>query len=376
MASYAIGGTVGRWDLRFATGQHVQPELPDPFARLPVCSPGMLQGPDGLPLPPTTDDEQSTADYPLRIDWDGIIADDPDHSDDIVRRAREVLELIWKDRADAIEKEAREILGVKELRDYFRKPGKGGFWDDHVSRYSKSRTTGLNLSKPMTRIVFIAMARCVRVFQHHRDECPQDPHETRMVSFHLTGDALWQRMERAVEKVQERLERTATTLEQAGIPYAIIGGHAVRAWVAQADEAAVRTTRDVDILLRRSDWPAAIAAMERAGFIYRHAKSIDMFLDGPGAKARDAVHVLFAGEKVRPDDLVPTPDVTETEEIQRHRTLRLEALVRMKLTSFRDKDRMHLRDMIDVELVDTTWCSRVPPELAARLKELLDNPES
>jgi hypothetical protein len=130
-----------------------------------------------------------------------------------------------------------------------------------------------------------------------------------MTSFHLTGKALWDRMERAVEKVQERLERTATILEQAGIPYAIIGGHAVRAWVAQADEAAVRTTRDVDILLRRSDWPAAVAAMERAGFVYRHVKSIDMFLDGPDAKARDAVHVLFAGEKVRPEDPVPTPDV-------------------------------------------------------------------
>lgn len=195
-----------------------------------------------------------------------------------------------------------------------------------------------------------------------------------MTSFHLTGDALWQRMERAVQKVQERLERTAATLEQAGIPYAIIGGNAVRAWVAQADEAAVRTTRDVDILLRRSDWPAAQAAMERAGFVYRHAKGIDMFLDGPEAKARDAVHVLFAGEKVRPDDLTTTPDVAEAEEIDHHRTLRLDALVRMKLTSFRDKDRMHLRDMIDVELVDESWCQRLPAELASRLKELLENP--
>jgi hypothetical protein len=69
----------------------------------------------------------------------GIIPDDPDHPSDIVRRAREVLELVWKDRADAIEREACEILGVKELRDYFRKPGSGGFWDDHVKRYSKSR---------------------------------------------------------------------------------------------------------------------------------------------------------------------------------------------------------------------------------------------
>ena len=196
-----------------------------------------------------------------------------------------------------------------------------------------------------------------------------------MISFHLTGEALWQRMERAVEKVQQRLERTAATLEHAGIPYAIIGGNAVRAWVAQADEAAVRTTRDVDILLRRSDWPAAVEAMERAGFTYRHAGGIDMFLDGPGAKARDAVHVLFAGEKVRPDDPVPAPDVSESEDIQHHRTLRLDALVRMKLTSFRRKDQMHLLDMIDVELVDASWCERVPPELAARLKELLDNPD-
>jgi hypothetical protein len=140
-----------------------------------------------------------------------------------------------------------------------------------------------------------------------------------MTSFHLTGEALWKRMERAVEKVQERLERTAATLEKAGIPYAIIGGNDVRAWVAQADEAAVRSTRDVDILLRRADWPAAIEAMQAAGFIYRHAKSIDMFLDGPDANARDAVHVLFAGEKVHADDPVPAPDVSEAEEIQRHR---------------------------------------------------------
>jgi hypothetical protein len=195
-----------------------------------------------------------------------------------------------------------------------------------------------------------------------------------MVSFHLTGDALWQRMERAVQKVQERLERTATTLEQAGIPYAIIGGNAVRAWVAQADEAAVRTTRDVDILLRRSDLAAAKEAMERAGFIFRHVRGIDMFLDGPGAKARDAVHVIFAGEKVRADDAVPAPDVTEAEEIDRHRTVRLEALVRMKLTAFRRKDQMHLIDMIEVELIDETWCTRLPPELSTRLKELIDNP--
>jgi hypothetical protein len=46
----------------------------------------------------------------------------------------------------------------------------------------------------------------------------------------------------------------------------------------------------------------------------------------------------------------------------------------MKLTSFRDKDRTHLRDLLDVGLIDASWCSRLPPDLAARLQQLLDDP--
>jgi hypothetical protein len=193
--------------------------------------------------------------------------------------------------------------------------------------------------------------------------------------FTLTGDALWERMDKAVEKVRRRLELTVRTLEQAGVAYAIVGGNAVRAWVAQVDEAAVRTTRAVDILIRREDLPAAIDAMQRVGFVYRHAKSIDMFLDGPDAKARDAVHIVFAGERVREDDAVPTPDLADAVEVQDFRTLTLAALVRMKLTSFRDKDRMHLRDMIGVELIDKSWLEQLPPPLGARLAELLNSPE-
>lgn len=194
-------------------------------------------------------------------------------------------------------------------------------------------------------------------------------------AFSLTGDALWQRMERAVEKVRERLERAAAALEGAAIPYAVIGGNAVRAWVAQMDEAAVRNTRDVDILLRRDDLPAAIEALEREGFVYRHLAGIDMFLDGPGAKARDAVHILFAGEKVRDEYVLPAPNVNESEPSDRFSLLKLDALARMKLTSFRDKDRMHLRDMLDVGLLDETWRGRFPEELASRLQELIDNPD-
>jgi hypothetical protein len=164
-------------------------------------------------------------------------------------------------------------------------------------------------------------------------------------------------------------------LDAAGIPYAVIGGNAVAEWVGRMDEAAVRNTRDVDILLRRADLESAKAALAAAGFVYRHAASIDMFLDGPEAKARDAVHVIFAGEKVRAESLVPAPDVTESELSANFRVVLLEPLVRMKLTSYRDKDRMHLRDLMDVGLIDGTWPAKFPPELAARLQELLDTPE-
>jgi hypothetical protein len=185
----------------------------------------------------------------------------------------------------------------------------------------------------------------------------------------------WERTLRAVDTVRERLVRAAAALEKSGLAYAVAGGNAVATWVGRVDQAAVRFTQDVDILIRRADLEKVRAALEPAGFVFRHAASIDMFLDGPDAKARDAVHVVFAGEKVRPDYALPAPDVDESEPAEVFRVLRLEALVRMKLTSFRDKDRTHLRDMIDVGLLDATWPARLPAELGARLQQLLDNPE-
>jgi hypothetical protein len=189
------------------------------------------------------------------------------------------------------------------------------------------------------------------------------------------GEVSLERMVRAVEKVRDRLLRAAKALDDQKIPYAVVGGNAVAAWVARVDEAAVRNTQDVDIVLRRDDLEAAKEAMARAGFIYRHVKSIDMFLDGPDAKARDAVHILFAGEKIRQDDLLPVPELSEAEGTPAFKLLNLEPLVAMKLTSFRLKDRVHLLDMIDVGLIDESWQSRFPEALSARLKELLDNPE-
>lgn len=163
---WCVGVAFGRFDVRPALDLSLVPGEPDPFDPLPVCPPGMLVGPDGLPaepdnivseewlrarpdantLPPegsVTKPTITDSEYPLRIFWDGILVDDPGlngaqpHREDIVRRVREVLDLLWKDKAHEIEQEACEILGVSELRDYFRKPS--GFFQDHLKRYSKSR---------------------------------------------------------------------------------------------------------------------------------------------------------------------------------------------------------------------------------------------
>jgi hypothetical protein len=192
---------------------------------------------------------------------------------------------------------------------------------------------------------------------------------------HTISALAWERMVSAVEKVRQRMRRAVAALEDAQVPYALAGGNAIAAWVSEVDEAAVRNTQDVDILLRRSDLERARVALEGAGFFYKHSSGLDMFLDGPQAKARDAVHIVFAGEKVRPEHIQPAPQIEESNPTATCNVVSLEALVRMKLTSFRDKDRTHLRDLIDVGLVDQTWPPRLPSELGQRLQQLLDSPE-
>ena len=189
------------------------------------------------------------------------------------------------------------------------------------------------------------------------------------------SESSWQRMIRSVEKVRERLEKTTAALEAAGIPYAVSGGNAVAAWVSTVDEAAVRTTRDVDILIRREDLPRIISVLEAIGLKYRHAAGIDMFLDGPGGKFLDAVHLLFAEEKVREEYVATTPSVDQIARLQNVSVVELESLVRMKLTSYRLKDRVHLLDMIGIHLIDETWPARFQTELGERLQALIDDPD-
>jgi hypothetical protein len=183
------------------------------------------------------------------------------------------------------------------------------------------------------------------------------------------------RMERAVAKVRERLLRSTAALNLAGVPYAVVGGHAVASWVATVDEGAVRNTRDVDLLVRREDLPAVTAALQAAGFVPEQSFGVTMFLDGPDAKPSESIHLLFAGEKVKESDPIASPEIVTADDPAGFRVLTFESLVRMKLLSNRDKDKTHIRDMIGVGLIDQTWVARLPPILAERLQAILDTPE-
>jgi hypothetical protein len=182
-------------------------------------------------------------------------------------------------------------------------------------------------------------------------------------------------MERAVAKVRERLLRATAALNQAGIHYAVVGGNAVASWVATVDEGAVRNTRDVDILVRREDLPAVANVLGQAGFVRDDVLDVVMFRDGQQGKPSEAIHLIFSGEKTRPDHLFAAPDIQTVTDPADFRVITLESLLVMKLMSNRDKDRMHVRDLVGVGLISASWLPKLPAPLAERLKQILDTPE-
>ncbi len=185
-------------------------------------------------------------------------------------------------------------------------------------------------------------------------------------------DFSWERMIAAVDAVRERARCATSALARAGIEHVVIGGNAVAAWVSRVDAEAVRNTKDVDLLVRRRDLRRIAEVLQSVGFVHQSVAGVDLFLDGPEGSVRSAIHLVFAGEKVRSDDVLPTPEVTESEPGPEFSVPTLDALVRMKLTLFHLKDKLHL---LEVGLIDTGWCERLPPELAARLRELIDSRE-
>jgi hypothetical protein len=183
---------------------------------------------------------------------------------------------------------------------------------------------------------------------------------------------LWEQYLMALDEVTQRLQRIVGAFEKAGLAYALVGGQAVALWVATKDPSAVRTTKDVDILMRREDLPDARAAAASVGLDYFELLGVGMFLERSDLNPRKGVHLLWAGQKVRPEYPLPSPGVDERETLEPGmRVVSISGLVRMKLMSNRDQDRVHLRDLIDVGLIERDLVSSLPPELASRLDALL-----
>ena len=188
----------------------------------------------------------------------------------------------------------------------------------------------------------------------------------------IQAPGLWEKYIMALDEVTDRLQRITRALEEAGVAYALVGGQAVALWVATKDPAAVRTTKGVDILLDRADLGRARAAALSVGMDYFEVLGVGMFLERTDANPRRAVHLLWAGEKVTPDCTLPSPPIEDRLVLEAGKSVvSLPGLVRMKLLANRDQDRVHLRDLIDVDLVGRDFLRDLPPDLASRLDALL-----
>jgi hypothetical protein len=175
----------------------------------------------------------------------------------------------------------------------------------------------------------------------------------------------------AIDRVQQRLRKVAAALESAGIRYAVVGGNAVAAWVSRVDPGATRATKDVDLLVRRADVPEITRAITALGFTREDLRDITLFVDPDEPSKKSGVHLVWAGEKLRPSYAERSPTVDESErDPEGFWVVSIAALVRMKLTSFRPVDQVHLIDMIDVGLLDAPLRLSLPPALRERLEEL------
>jgi hypothetical protein len=183
----------------------------------------------------------------------------------------------------------------------------------------------------------------------------------------------WERYLMAMDKLTDRLNRITGALTKMNVPHALVGGQAVILWVSTKDPAAVRTTKDVDILLNRADLPKAKRAALSIGLDYFEVVDVGMFLEQSDPNPRHGVHLIWAGEKVKAECPLPSPTIDERIELEPGKfVVTLPGLLLMKLMANRDHDRVHLRDMIDVGLIERSMLDGLPAELAGRLDALLN----
>ncbi len=175
----------------------------------------------------------------------------------------------------------------------------------------------------------------------------------------------------AMDRVERRLKEAAAALDAAGIPYAVVGGNAVASWVGRVDPGGTRTTKDVDVLVRRGDVERVTKALCALGLMREDLRGLVLFIDPEEPSKRSGVHLVWAGERVRPSYVATAPTVNEAvRSPEGFLVLNIDALVRMKLTSFRDIDRVHIADLLGVGLITETVRKELGPELLERLRQI------
>ena len=177
--------------------------------------------------------------------------------------------------------------------------------------------------------------------------------------------------ENKVDQLFEVAGRLAKALSQAGIEYRVVGGFAAYMHVNEVEPMGARLTRDIDVAIDRADLDAIIEATRPYGFRYRHAAGVDMLVDAEAPKAHSAVNLLFIGEKVRKEYTEAVPVFSPAVQYENGISIISVAdLVKMKLTSFRDKDRVHVRDLDGVGLITAEVEAGLSPTLQERLKHI------
>jgi hypothetical protein len=174
-----------------------------------------------------------------------------------------------------------------------------------------------------------------------------------------------------------RAERFTRALDDAGVPYAVCGGMAVMAWVNASNPDYVRTTKDVDVCIRRADLPAVTRAVEPHGFSFVEVNGVSMFLDGPDGTPKHAVHLVFAGEQGSRWDAEPVPDLGPGVRDDAFPWARseLDRLIVMKLLAQRPHDEVHIADLWRSGAIDRSMANRLPESVRARFMEWMDSAE-
>ena len=182
---------------------------------------------------------------------------------------------------------------------------------------------------------------------------------------------LFEAYDKHLEQLTEIGARVCGALEAAEIEYRIIGGLAVFYYVVARDPLLARLTKDVDLAVNRADLDRIAAAVRPHGLEYRHVAGVDMIVDSERPKARSVVHLIFVGEKVRPEYILPVPDLSTPERNDEgYLLIPIADLLKMKLTSLRLADKTHVADMDKVGLITPAIEQQLPPALLARLQQV------